>query len=182
MLNKAMKKCLLAAVCICLVFAANGFAQQDVASEASRLELQGQFKQAATLLSTAQRDKSLSVAERNRLAFELDRLDRIKQDYPLTREVLFTDLKDSVKGLTAEEYVQWIKGGRFDYRDIDGTRFFMGDSVRNLYRRRRPGPGAPGEHPRDQTGIRCREDALRSAQALSRHHERCGGSQCRPGR
>ena len=135
MLNKAMKKCLLAAVCICLVFAANGFAQQDVASEASRLELQGQFKQAATLLSTAQRDKSLSVAERNRLAFELDRLDRIKQDYPLTREVLFTDLKDSVKGLTAEEYVQWIKGGRFDYRDIDGTRFFMGDSVRNLYMR-----------------------------------------------
>jgi hypothetical protein len=130
-----MKQRLFAVVCLCLVFSIGCFAQQDVASEASRLELQGQFKQAATLLSTALQDQSLPAAERNKLAFELDRLDRIKQDYPLTRDALFTDLKDSVKGLTAEECEQWIKGGRFDYRDIDGTRFFMGDSVRNLYMR-----------------------------------------------
>ena len=82
-------------------FGATCFAQQDVAGEASRLELQGQFKQAATLLSTALQDKSLPAAERNKLAFELDRLDRIKQDFPLTKEALFTDLKDSVKSLTA---------------------------------------------------------------------------------
>ena len=130
-----MKQRLFAVVCLCLVFSASCFAQQDVASEASRLELEGQFKQAATLLSTALQDQSLPAAERNKLAFELDRLDRIKQDYPLTRGALFTDLKDSVKGLTAEECEQWIKGGRFDYRDIDGTRYFMGDSVRNLYMR-----------------------------------------------
>jgi transglutaminase-like putative cysteine protease len=130
-----MIKRLLAVVCVCLVFGANCFAQQDVAGAASRLELQGQFKQAATLLSTTLQDKSLPTAERNRLAFELDRLDRIKQDYPLTKEALFTDLKNSVKNLAREEYEQWLKEGRFDYRDIDGTRFFMGDSVRNLYMR-----------------------------------------------
>src|ERR1035437_280565 len=135
MLNKTIKQRLLAVVCLCLVFGASCFAQQNVASEASRLELQGQFKQAAALLSTALQDKSLPAAERNRLAFELDRLDRIKQDFPLTKEALFTDLKDSVKNLTLEEYEQWLKEGRFDYRDIDGTRFFMGDSVRNLYMR-----------------------------------------------
>jgi transglutaminase-like putative cysteine protease len=135
MLSLAMIKRLLAALCVCLVLSTACFAQQDVAGAASRLELQGQFKQAAALLSTALQDKSLRTAERNKLAFELDRLDRIKQDFPLTKEALFTDLKDSVKNLTLEEYNQWLKEGRFDYRDIDGTRFFMGDSVRNLYMR-----------------------------------------------
>ena len=66
----------------------------------------------------------------------------------------------------AEEYAQWLKEGRFDYRDIDGTRFYMGDSVRNLYmrypeleraapspqRHRLLGEGAPGERPLHQAG------------------------------
>ncbi len=135
MLSIGMIKRLLAALCVCLVLGTACFAQQDVAGAASRLELQGQFKQAATLLSTALQDKSLAAAGKKKLAFELDRLDRIKQDFPLTKESLFTDLKDSVKNLTPEEYEQWLKEGRFDYRDIDGTRFYMGDSVRNLYMR-----------------------------------------------
>ncbi len=92
MLNIAMIKRLLAALCVCLVLSAACFAQQDVAAAASRLT-QGQFKQAATLLSTALQDKSLPAAERDKLAFELDRLDRIKQDFPLTKEALFTDLR-----------------------------------------------------------------------------------------
>jgi transglutaminase-like putative cysteine protease len=135
MLGAAMKNCLLAVVCVCVALGANCYARQDVAGAASRLELQGQFKQAAGVLSTALQDKSLSAAERKKLEFELDRLDRIKQDFPDTKEALFTELKDSVKSLTLEEYEQWLKEGRFDYRDIDGTRFYMGDSVRNLFMR-----------------------------------------------
>jgi transglutaminase-like putative cysteine protease len=167
MLDKAMKKCLLAVVCICLVFGANSFAQQDVAGDASRLELLGQFKQAATLLSTALQDQSLPAAERNKLAFELDRLDRIKQDFPLTKDALFTSLKDSVKGLTAEEYEQWIKGGRFDYRDIDGTRFFMSDSVRNLYMRY-PDLDARRIRPKDTTSLdQARLESIRAIKQAS---------------
>src|SRR5664279_3514388 len=109
MFGTAMIKRFFAAVCVCLIVSATCFAQQDVAGAASRLELLGQFKQAASLLSAALQDRSLPAAERNRLTFELDRLDRIKQDYPLTKEALFTDLKDSVKSLTLEEYEQWIK-------------------------------------------------------------------------
>ena len=130
-----MKKCVLAAVGLCLLSIANCVAQQNTVGGASRLELQGQFKGAASLLTTALQDKSLPADERKKLEFELDRLDRIKQDFPLTKDELFADLKESVKHLTAEEYEQWLKEGRFDYRDIDGTRFFMGDSVRNLYMR-----------------------------------------------
>jgi transglutaminase-like putative cysteine protease len=130
-----MKKCVLAATGLCLLFAASSVAQQDVAGQASRLEQQGQFKQAASLLTSALQDKSLPAAEHKKLEFELDRLDRIKQDFPLTKEALFADLKESVRNLTAEQYEQWLKEGRFDFRDVDGTRFFMGDSVRNLYMR-----------------------------------------------
>ena len=131
---------------------ASCFARPDATSEASRLELQGQFKQAASLLTTALQDKSLPAAERKKLEFELDRLDRIKQDFPLTKEALFADLKESVKSLTAEEYEQWLTEGRFDYRDIDGTRYFMGDSVRNLYMRY-PELDARRMHPKDTAAL-----------------------------
>ena len=130
-----MRKGFIAAGCACLLFAANSNARQDIAGEANRLELLGQFKQAAGLLTAAIQDKSLPSPERKRLEFELDRLDRIKEDFPLTKEALFADLKESIKKLSVEEYEQWLTEGRFDYRDIDGTRFYMGDSVRNLYMR-----------------------------------------------
>ena len=123
----------LATLCSCLILSATCYARQDVAADASRLELQGQFKEAAAVLTTDLQDQALPAVERKKLEFELDRLKRIKQDFPLTKESLFTDLKESVRSLTAEEYEQWLREGRFDFRDIDGTRYFMGDSVSNLY-------------------------------------------------
>jgi transglutaminase-like putative cysteine protease len=147
-----MRKSFFAAGCACLLFAANSIARQDTAGEASRLELLGQFKQAASLLTTALHDGSLPSPERKKLEFELDRLDRIKQDFPLTREALFAELEESVRNLTAEEYEQWLNESRFDYRDIDGTRFFMGDSVRNLYMRY-PELNARCLHPKDTASL-----------------------------
>ena len=147
-----MNTCAVLAESLCLLFAASSFAQQDTAGEASRLELRGQFKEAASLLATALQDKSLPSSERKTLEFELDRLDRIKLDFPLIQAALFTDLKESIKGLTAAEYEQWLKEGRFDYRDIDGTRFYMGDSVRNLYMRYSE-LGARRLHPKDTASL-----------------------------
>ena len=97
------------------------------------LELQGHFKQAAGLLANALEDKALPAARRQQFEFELDRLERIRQDFPLTKEALFAELKKSVRNLTAGEYEQWIKEGRFDSREIDGKRYFMARSVSNLY-------------------------------------------------
>src|ERR1035441_10787024 len=94
-----MKKTFLAAVCVGLLLSANCLARQEpqVALDASRLELQGQFKQAASLLTTALRTNSLPVTERKQLEFELDRLERIRKDFSTTKEELFADVKDSVK-------------------------------------------------------------------------------------
>src|SRR5207247_463995 len=85
------------------------------------------------MLTSALRDKSLTAPQRKTLEFDLDRLERIKQDFPYTKEALFAELKKSVKNLTAKEYDQWIAEGRFDSREIDGKRYFMGTSVSNLF-------------------------------------------------
>jgi len=128
-----MNKRRLAVLCVSLVFGARGFAQQDVASEASRLEVQGHFKQAADLLSTALQNESVPAGERKKLEFELDRLERIRKEFPFTQEKLFAELKRSVKGLTAEEYDRWLAEGRFENREIEGQRYFANTSVSNLY-------------------------------------------------
>ena len=162
-----MKARPLAALCLSLVVGVTCLARQDVANDASRLELQGQFKQAASLLTRALEDKSLPAAERKKLEFELDRLDRIKQDFPLTKEALFTALKDSVKNLTSDECEQWLKEGRFDCRDIDGARYFMGDSVRNLHWRY-PALNARRRHPKDTAPLeRARLESIRSIKSAA---------------
>jgi transglutaminase-like putative cysteine protease len=128
-----MKRLFLSLLCIGLLSGANCFAQKAVLAQAEQLELKGDFKAAAGLLTNALGNQALSVADRKELEFELDRLARIKLDFPYTKDSLFADLKKSVKGLTASEYNQWVNEGRFDSREIDGKRYFMSSSVSNLF-------------------------------------------------
>jgi len=101
--------------------------------EAARLEEQGRFKDASALLQTTLADTNLSPRLRQQTEFELDRLDRIRKDYPLTRESLFTALQSATRDLTPTEFEQWLEAGRFDRRSFDGEERFMASSVSNLY-------------------------------------------------
>jgi transglutaminase-like putative cysteine protease len=67
------------------------------------------------------------------LEFDIDRLERIKKDFPYTQSALFEELRKSVRDLTKAEFESWVAEGRFDSRDIDGKRFFMSASVSNLF-------------------------------------------------
>jgi transglutaminase-like putative cysteine protease len=113
--------------------ATNCFADSDVMQQATELELSGKFKEAASSFTKALDSKSLTKSERKKIEFELDRLERIKKDYPYTAEEFFNELKGSVKNLTREEFEHWVKEGRFDTREIDGERRFMASSVSNLF-------------------------------------------------
>src|SRR5437588_9418306 len=108
-------------------------AQDIVIDQANQLEQQGDFKRAGTILRKALDQNGQSQRERKTLEFELDRLERIKKDFPYVPEALFGELKHSVKGLTRAEYDGWISEGRFDSRQIDGQRYFMSSSVANLF-------------------------------------------------
>lgn len=116
-----------------LVSGATSIAQGDAVAQAGQLERQGQFKQAAASLTATLQGKSLPAADRKQVEFELDRLERIKKDFPFTKEELFAELQKSVKDLSKEEYDRWVAEGRFDSREIDGQRYFMGSSVSNLF-------------------------------------------------
>jgi len=102
-------------------------------SSVAALEARGDFKGAARLLTEALTAKSLSPEGRRDLGFELDRLERIRHDYPFTQDGLLAALKKSVQGLTSEEFERWLAEGRFDSREIDGERRFMVSSVSNLF-------------------------------------------------
>ncbi|MDW8310815.1 MAG: hypothetical protein RMK20_15700, partial [Verrucomicrobiales bacterium] len=93
------------------------FARTDaVLAEAERLELAGRFREAALVLSNALHQARLSAARRATLEFELDRLDRIRKDFPLTQEALFEQVRDGVRDVTREEFDRWLAEGRFDSR------------------------------------------------------------------
>lgn len=108
-------------------------AQAQVLAAADRLELQGRFREAVAQLESALREPGLSAEQRKQLEFERDRLERIKIDFPLTKEALFKQLKAAVRGLTVGEFDTWIAEGRFDSRSIDGAERFMVSSVGNLF-------------------------------------------------
>jgi transglutaminase-like putative cysteine protease len=101
-------------------------------ARAAQLELDGQFQAASNTLQSALA-AAPSAAESKRIGFELDRLNRICQDFPLSQDDLFNALQQSVNGLTRNEFEQWVREGRFDSRVIDGRRWFMRASVSNLY-------------------------------------------------
>lgn len=101
-------------------------------ARAAQLELDGQFKEASNTLQSALA-AAPSAAQGRQIGFELDRLNRICQDFPLSQDDLFNALQQSVNGLTRNEFEQWVREGRFDSRVIDGRRWFMRASVANLY-------------------------------------------------
>ena len=83
--------------------------------KAAKLEEEGRFIEATTVLGTA---LALQISSpypeiRKQLEFELDRLDRIRMDYSLSKDRLFEILQSSVKDITEREFDRWIAEGRF---------------------------------------------------------------------
>ncbi len=123
----------LTALLLAALTAALASAQPALVEQAAKLEIQGKFKEATAVLNAALEKPGLSAGERKQLEFERDRLEWIKQDYPLTVSDLLNELKKSVKGLTTQEFEDWIAEGRFDSREVDGKRYYMRSSVSNLF-------------------------------------------------
>jgi transglutaminase-like putative cysteine protease len=118
-----------------LVTASGVLVGADFSSDLRGFEENGNFEQAAALLQKAIDDTNTPAIERRKLEFDLDRLDRIRLDYPFTRAALFEKLKAAVRDVSADEFQKWITENRFDARVIDGEERFMVSSVANLFYR-----------------------------------------------
>ena len=105
---------------------------ENALTQAAQLEVAGRFNDASNLLNQALAANPPGTLTR-KIGFELDRLQRIRLDFPLTREALFASLQKSIRGLTTNEFDHWLREGRFDSRTIDGQLWFMSSSMANLY-------------------------------------------------
>ncbi len=128
-----MKTALFILACLPLTWTPRCIAQTNILGEVNQLEHEGRFSRAATVLKGAIANTPAIGPQRHDLEFELDRLSRIRQDFPFSKERLFGELKMSVRGLTRAEFEKWVQQGRFDSREIDGKRYFMVASVSNLF-------------------------------------------------
>ena len=115
-----------------LLFLQLAAGQSAAVHEAARLEESGKFKEAAAALSTAIAHSTNSV-EKKTLEFELDRLNRIKDDFSVTKMRLTEILKKSIQDFKPEELDHWITEGKLDFRTIDGERWFVSTSRSNLF-------------------------------------------------
>ena len=111
----------------------NAVAETNSIPNLARLEAAGRFREAAAELTAALNAATLSADETRRLAFERERLERIRLDYSDTRAELYHDLQAAVRDLTAAEFEGWVKAGWFDSREIDGTVYFFSSGVSNLF-------------------------------------------------
>jgi len=129
-----MKRAFIIATILLLLF---GCAQENkpmtVIDESRQLLDQGQFSQAETKLKDAINSGNFSGERLDSLRFEYDRIQRIRNDFPLSKEDLFEQLKESIPDLTEQEFDQWIQEGKFDKRVIDGKTWFMYASRSNLF-------------------------------------------------
>lgn len=98
-----------------------------------KLKAKGDFKAAAAMLHQALKKPGLSVEKKQAIEWQIEQMERIRQDYPFTEDQLFQALAKSVNGLTKEEFAAWLKESRFDYLMIDGEKRFVGTSVSNLF-------------------------------------------------
>ncbi len=90
------------------------------------------FRGGGALGGRGRRGRAVFRRASRRARSELDRLARIRRDFRLTKEDLYSLLQQTLTGLTEGEFEGWIQDGRLDSRQIDGKLCFFTLAVSNL--------------------------------------------------
>lgn len=107
--------------------------QTKTYNDALRLEDEGKFAEATSMLSGLIGETSVSPADSEKILYEIERMRRIRIDYSLTADELYSQLERTVRDITRPEFDGWIRDGKFDARIIDDTLRFVGTSRSNLF-------------------------------------------------
>lgn len=118
-----------------LVLSLSGCGQKNkISSEIAQLEKKGDFTQAQNVISTyLKQNHQLPEPEKKHLESEAIRLERIRHGFNLTRAALLAELNQNLKNFSETEFDQWEEEGRFEYRMIDGQRWYHYASKSNLF-------------------------------------------------
>lgn len=125
-----------AATLAVLLIAALGSAApivSEIQREVDVLVGQGRFIDASQLIRQSLHLAHEPGMERQTLQLEIERLDRIKKDFPLAERELFARLQASIRELRWDEFQTWVRDGWFDRQIIEGEIHYMISSVSNLF-------------------------------------------------
>ncbi len=94
----------------------------------------GDFRGAETAIDVARARADLPADQRQALAFERERMRRIRLDFTLDRAAALAQLRKAVPDLRDAEFDAWDKAGLIERMDIDGQPRYFKRSISNLFR------------------------------------------------
>jgi transglutaminase-like putative cysteine protease len=103
---------------------------EDVVAAVDR----GDFRGAETAIDAALASDGLAADQRQALAFERERMRRIRLDFTLDRAAALGQLRKAIPDLREAEFDAWDKAGLIERMDIDGQARYFKRSISNLFR------------------------------------------------
>jgi transglutaminase-like putative cysteine protease len=92
----------------------------------------GQFHQARARIEAALQQPGLPAATRSALAFQRERMRRMREDFSLTADEAERRVRKLIPGLSDAEFAHWDAQGLLEYMYIDGKRMYFDRSPSNL--------------------------------------------------
>jgi len=94
----------------------------------------GRFQQAQAQIDQALSRTDLSGDDRNALAFERERMRRIRLDFSLTPDEAKARVRKQIPDLKDSEFAAWDAAGLLENRVIDGQKLYFSRAPSNLFR------------------------------------------------
>jgi len=118
--------------CILLLTGTCLASQGDTLTQVRKLVDGGQFAAAETQIAQALAQSPL--AAREALAFERERMRRIRLDFSLTADDVQSRLRRQIPDLTPAEFAAWDAAGLLEHQVIDGHTLYFNRAPSNLFR------------------------------------------------
>jgi transglutaminase-like putative cysteine protease len=128
-----MRTCLFA-VAFALLASIAAAATDDVEQRVVAAIDAGQFSAAEAAIASALASDAMPAAERDALAFQRERMRRIRLDFTLDEDALAARVRESIPDLTETEFERWKAEGLFEHQVIDGRVFYFQRAPSNLFR------------------------------------------------
>lgn len=99
-----------------------------------KMKWSGRLDTAIAMIETRLSAPNLPKAYKARLTIELKNIQQMKLNYWKTKAQVLAEIQERIPGFTMAEVDQCILEGRLEWIFIEGEQYFMGSTVRNLFR------------------------------------------------
>jgi len=117
----------------CLFISVSISAQTKFSHINSEIE-KGNYLKAKYLIESQLSDNKLTDLEKYELRFQIELMDRIRNDFKRTREDVFSALKKYYPELNESMILDWEKDNSLEMKVIDGEKRYFNNAVPNLFR------------------------------------------------